>query len=416
MNHTKRHAPVTVAAIGVVAATTLSGGGVQAGEWDFSAEVAGETRYFIDRPQFADQKDTRLSPSISVELEGVYETDSGDDRFTITPFARLDADDDNRTHFDLRAANWLHFGDGWDLVVGLDKVFWGVTESRHLVDIINQDDAVEDIDGEDKLGQPMVNLNVEIEDLGFLDGSTASLFVLPGFRKRTFVDDDARLRGPLPVSDDATFDSGAEERHVDFAARWIQTFDDLDVGISHFHGTSREPRLIPRTTNAGTTELVQQYDQIDQTGLDLQLTTDATLWKFEGITRSGHGDRFFAFVGGFEHTLFGVFDSDADLGLLAEYLYDDRDTARAPFVLADDDVFVGARLALNDEPDTQALAGAIIDTNTQSMLWSLEAERRIGADWRAEVEARLFTNVSSDDEAAGFRDDGFLTLRLTRFF
>ena len=415
MSHSPRGL-VPAAATLSVAAATLTTNPAAAGEWDFQAEVAGELRTFVEAPQFDQQEDTRLSPSVAVELEWVYETDSGDDRFTLTPFARLDADDDKRTHADLRAANWLHFGDGWDLVVGLDKVFWGVTESRHLVDIVNQDDAVEDIDGEDKLGQPMINLNVEIEDLGILDGSTASLFVLPGFRKRTFVDDDARLRGPLPISDDAQFESGARERHVDFAARWTQTFDDLDVGISHFHGTSREPRLVPRTTDAGNTELVPFYDQIDQTGLDLQLTTDATLWKFEGISRSGHGDQFFAFVGGFEHTLFGVFESDADLGLLAEYLWDDRDPADAPPALTDNDVFLGTRLALNDEPDTQALAGTIVDVETGSMLWTLEAERRIGADWRAEVEARLFANVSSDDEAAGFRDDGFVTFRLTRFF
>ncbi len=387
-----------------------------AGELDVTGSVAGEVRAFPDSPQFSGQRDTTISPSVAVEVEAVYDTESGDDRFTLTPFFRVDAHDDNRTHGDLRAANWLHLGDGWDLVVGLDKVFWGVTESRHLVDIINQDDAVEDIDGEDKLGQPMVNLNLEIDDGPVVAGSTLSLFALPGFRKRTFVDDDARFRGPLPIADDATFESGAKERHVDVAARWTQTFDDLDIGISHFHGTSREARLLPRTTNAGTVELVPQYDQIDETGLTLQLTGDATLWKLEAMTRSGHGDRFYAVVAGFEHTLFGVFDTAADLGLLAEYQYDGRDTTRAPFVVADDDIFVGARLALNDEPDTQALAGAVIDKDTQSTLFLLEAERRVGDDWRAEVEARLFMNVSSDDEAAGFKDDSVLTFRLTRFF
>ena len=44
------------------------------------------------------------------------------------------------------------------LLVGAAKVFWGTAESRHLVDIINQTDAVEDIDEEDKLGQPMVKV------------------------------------------------------------------------------------------------------------------------------------------------------------------------------------------------------------------------------------------------------------------
>ncbi len=35
-------------------------------------------------------------------------------------------------------------------------MYWGVAESNHLVDIINQTDAVESFDGEEKLGQPMV--------------------------------------------------------------------------------------------------------------------------------------------------------------------------------------------------------------------------------------------------------------------
>ena len=45
--------------------------------------------------------------------------------------------------------------------MGIDKVFWGVIESRHLVDYINQTDGVEDVDGEDKLGQPMINLGLQ---------------------------------------------------------------------------------------------------------------------------------------------------------------------------------------------------------------------------------------------------------------
>ncbi|NIP75689.1 MAG: hypothetical protein GTN90_06820, partial [Xanthomonadales bacterium] len=114
-----------------------------------------------------------------------------------------DATQSGRSHADLREANWLRIGDGWDLVAGIDKVFWGVTESRHLVDIVNQDDRVEDIDGEDKLGQPMLNLNL------LRDWGTVSLFVLPGFRERAFPDRGDRLRGSLPVAEgDATFDSG----------------------------------------------------------------------------------------------------------------------------------------------------------------------------------------------------------------
>ncbi len=389
----------------------LAGGAALAGEWDFSASLAGEFRAFPYNAAFREQDDATISPSFSLEPEVVYEWNGGDDRLTFIPFLRWDADDGNRTHGDLREANWLHQADDWDLVIGVDKVFWGVTESRHLVDIINQDDAVEDIDGEDKLGQPMVNLNL------LRDWGTASVYVLPGFRQRTFPDDDARLRGPLPIDDDnPTYDSGAEDRHVDLAVRWAHTIGDWDIGLAHFRGTSREPRLIPRIDAGGRTVLTPQYDQIDQTSLDLQLTTDAWLWKLEAMTRSGHGDRFLAAVGGFEYTLFGVLETNADLGLLAEFLYDGREDDTAPGTSADDDIFVGARLALNDEQDSVVLAGAIVDRTSQATLFFVEAERRLGDSWKIELEGRFFLNVPGDDPFAGIRDDDVVTLRLTKFF
>ncbi|MHA1600928.1 MAG: hypothetical protein ACTSW2_08880 [Alphaproteobacteria bacterium] len=380
------------------------------GELSWSVDVASELRIFPNRPAFPRQDGNALVPSISVEPEVIYEWNGRNDRFTFVPFARLDAGDDARTHVDVREANWLHLGEDWDLVAGIAKVYWGVTESRHLVNIINQTDGVEDIDDEDKLGQPMVNVNL-IRDWG-----TFGVFVLPGFRERTFPNVDARLGGPLRIDDgNATYDSSAEEGHVDFVARWRKTFGNWDVGLSEFVGTSREPRLIPGTLN-GESVLVPHYDQIDQTGLDVQFTGDATLWKLEAITRGGHGDRFFAAVGGLEHTIFGAFDTNADIGLLAEYLYDGRDAAGAPATSADDDIFLATRLTLNDEQDTALLAGVIVDRDTQATLLSIEAERRLGDSWKLELEGRLFLNIPSNDPLAAVRRDDFITLRLTRYF
>ena len=85
--------------------------------------------------------------------------------------------DDQRTHADLREAYWAWQDDEYELIVGVDKVFWGVAESRHLVDIINQTDLVEDLDEEDKLGQPMVNVSVQ-RDWGRL-----GFYLLPYFGK-----------------------------------------------------------------------------------------------------------------------------------------------------------------------------------------------------------------------------------------
>ena len=139
--------------------------------------------------------------------------------FELILFGRVDQHDRNRTHGDIREAFFELFFDEWTLGFGIHKVFWGVTESRHLVDIINQTDLVENTDGEDKLGQPMLNLAL-IGDYGTVD-----LFVLPYFRERTFAGADGRP-GRWRVADElAVFGS--------VNARFLRPVLDED---SPFHG------------------------------------------------------------------------------------------------------------------------------------------------------------------------------------
>lgn len=385
----------------------FAAGSASAGEWDFQASVAPELRMFPSSSDFGNEDS--FSPSLSLEAEIVYDTESGDDRFVFKPFARVDADDGNRSLFDIREAHWLRFGDGWDSVVGISKVFWGVTESVHLVDIVNQTDVAADLDGEDKLGQPMLNAN------WYADWGTLSVFAMTGFRERIFPDEDARFATPLPIREsDTAYDSSLERLQPDIAIRYSQFFGEVDLGISHFYGTSREARLIPKVGGSGPF-LSPRYDVINQTGLDIQLTRDATLYKLEAISRFGHGDWFAALVGGLEHTLYQIADTNADLGLLAEYQFDDRDDS-APLVTSDNDIFTGARLTLNDVQDTALLAGTVIDTSNGSTSAFIEAERRIGDDWKAEIESRLFLVSNENDPTGQLRDDDLITLRLTRYF
>jgi len=381
-----------------------------AGQWDFDGQASLETRYFPYAPEFPSQKNSPLSPSVTLEPEFVYELDNGNDRFTFMSFARLDADDKKRTHADLRELSWLHLGSSWDMTTGISKVYWGVTESAHLVDIINQTDAVEDITGEDKLGQPMVNLNIE------QDWGTLNLFVLPGFRERTFTANNARLHGPLPVdSAHATFESGKKARHIDFATRWSQTFGDVDLAISQFIGTSREPRLIPQLKNSQLI-LVPHYDLISQTGVEFQWTTENTLWKAEGISRMGQGKQFFATATGFEHTFYDLAERNIDIGVLLEYLYDGRDVNLAPVSIANHDIFAGFRITLNDTQDTAILFGTMYDHHTKAAFINLEAERRLTNQLKLKLNSRFITNVPSQDPLAYFRNDDFLELKLHWFF
>ena len=260
--------------------------------------MAVEGRLFANSPNFPDQK--RHNASVALQPEYYNEWDGGRS-FTFVPFFRLDSADSERTHFDIRELFGLWVFETWELGVGIRKVFWGVTESQHLVDIINQTDSVESTDGEEKLGQPMLNISLP------RDWGTIDLLIMPYFRERTFIGRKGRLRTSLIVdSDQATFENGAEEYHLDVAVRYSHTIGDWDIGVSHFRGTGRDPTLLSGTDSAGNSVWVPFYEQINQTGLDLQLITGEWLWKSETIYRSGQGDSFFALTGGFEYTFVGI--------------------------------------------------------------------------------------------------------------
>jgi len=377
---------------------------------EFSGFIAGDLRIFSENGLLEDQSDARLNPSFVIQPEWSAEWNGGDDRLDFIPFFRADFQDEERTHADIRELKYLHVDDGWDVTIGLDKVFWGVMEARHLVDIINQTDNVEDVDGEDKLGQPMINVGVQ-RDFGDIN-----FFVLPYFREQTFAGLDGRLRAPLDVDTDrANYDSDLEEFHPDFAVRYATVMGDWDLGFAHFYGTGREPRLVAELGGTGDLVLVPHYDLINQTSMDVQATIEEWLWKFEAIYRTGQGDDFEAMSAGLEYTFFGLIQDVGDLGVLVEYHHDGRDGS-APATIFDHDVFFGLRAALNDEDDTSILGGIILDTETQAQVFTLEASKRLNDHLTFEGELRIYSNQSDTDPLYSARDDDHLQLRLSYYF
>jgi len=371
---------------------------------ELTGSVSVEGRVFLNNETLPNQ-DRGDGFSLVLEPEYYHVWNSEKDTFTFAPFLHLDQVDSDRTHADIRQLDWVHVADSWETQVGISKVFWGVAESNHLVDIINQTDAVESVDGEDKLGQPMVQVAL------MKDWGTLRMFALPYFRERTFAGVEGRLRNALVVdTDNPVYEDNLKERHLDTAVRYENTFADWDVGVAHFSGTSRAPVLVAGVNAGGDNVLIPYYTQIDQTSADVQYTTDSWLWKFEGLTRGGQGERFNAMVGGFEYTFYGVNETDVDVGFLAEYHKDDRGIL-APRTIFDDDLFIASRLVMNDVPDTQLLAGLMVDRLTKARSYSVEASRRIGDRWKAELEGRFFAG-----HASPFRQEDFVLLRLARFF
>ncbi|MBN48885.1 MAG: hypothetical protein CMN85_05035 [Spongiibacteraceae bacterium] len=417
-------------------------------ETDLQFELRGYTQDAAQDQQKDFQASMALSPEWYIEWGG------GDNSLTATAFGRVDSADDERSHADFRELHWQGVRGPWEVRFGISRVFWGRTELLHLVDTINQDDALENIDGEDKLGQPMLRLNYVAEN-----GGSTRLFILPYFRERQFAGEEGRLRPPVVVDDsNPLYESGAGQQHVDWALRYQGWLGGLDYGVAWFSGTQRDPKFIAGdiVINPGSTALAPPaagviqlaamnsnlltpasgellslrpfYGQMDQFSIDAQYTGGSWLWKLEALWRDEFNrrgaatspeirsrERYTAATAGLEYSFYGVFDSASDIGVLVEYLWDERGLNRGSGF--QDDVFIGARWAANDAWDSALLAGAVFDLEVESQFYSIEYSRRLSGSSKLSLEARVFHNIApADSNFFAVRFDDYLQLEYNWYF
>lgn len=373
-------------------------------QWDIRGNVSLQAQWF---PNESNHSATQTS-NLSLSTETEFFRDIGDNAsLTITPFARIDQRDEERSHVDLREFTYAWFSDNWEARLGLGKVFWGVAESSNPVDVINQFDSIENDDSSAKLGQPMINLLL-LRDWGEID-----LYLLPGFRERTFPGADGRPRPATVVDiDDAQFESSQEERHIDFAGRVSGAVDAWDWGLHLFHGTARTPEF---RFNPDNQRIVPFYYQNTQVGLDVQATLESWLLKAEIVYRRGDEiENHSAWVSGFEYSFYDLRGSGADIGLVTEWLYDDRaERSGQPF---QNDALIGLRMALNDEQSLEGLLGVISDLDGGGQLISLEGSRRFGSNVKASLQFNLFNHVNDDQSLQQLSDEDNLQIDIAYFF
>jgi len=377
---------------------------------EFFGSVGIESRYFNQMPFYPEQRSLNNSVSLELEYFNDWSNETGTQYSVLfKPFFRLDSVDSERSHFDIRELLWVARKDNVTLKAGFGKVFWGATEFYHLVDTINQTDLAEAPDGESKLGQPMITVSAQ-SSLG-----ETEFFLLPGFRERTFPDGKGRFRSfPILNADRPIYESKDEDQHVDWALRWSQSIGRFDVGVSYFNGTDRNPLFVVDEETLPDVQLRPFYAQIAQTSVDIQATLGNWLWKLEALHSRRRGDSYAASTGGFEYSFVGVLNSRNDLGVVLEYMYDERGNDANHF--QQDDIALGLRLALNDEQSTEFLMGFIQDQESDAEVWNLEFSRRLAQDWKLNLEGSVFRNIPDDDVLFGFRQDDYLGLELNRYF
>lgn len=435
-------------------------------EIDMSGKAGVQGQFFSHAPTHQEQDTNTASVFLSPEFSYAFEDNS--DLITVGLHGRLDATDKERTHADIRELNYLKVAESgnWELKTGISTVFWGVAEGQNLVDVINQKDSLEGVATDEKLGQPMVQLTL-LDTQAFLpeqDWGTLDLFVLPYFRKAAFPGKNGRFRPPIPVSNTrAFFESSQKENHIDYAGRWSHAIGPVDIGLSYFKGTNRTPSLVvelspqilgTNTFRIPTGDVVPYYAQLEQFGLDIQISAEGFLFKLEAVNRNTNENFFLnpetgkpvskldiascrnlpntlrcpisnqikdthytAYTVGGEYTFGDIAGSGIDVSLIAEYNKDSRNK-ETNLALLQNDVLLGTRLALNNANSTTGLFGLIRDLDYQSIIASAELETRLSNDISASIEHRSFITQenSKDPVLSQIENDDFTKISVEYFF
>ena len=105
--------------------------GAQASSITLSGNGSYESRFFLKEgfsgTSYLLTNSTSFSPELYMSWENEKHT------FLVSPFLRIDQEDPDRTHFDLREFTYSYNKYDWELRLGVRKIFWGVAESNHLV-------------------------------------------------------------------------------------------------------------------------------------------------------------------------------------------------------------------------------------------------------------------------------------------
>ncbi|PCJ28784.1 MAG: hypothetical protein COA97_00130 [Flavobacteriales bacterium] len=368
---------------------------------EISGNIRGDYRFYPDDALYPNQEQEYFSAIFNPEF--YISWDKGNQLIQFKGFARLNQYDNKQSHWDIRELYYQKVFKKWEFSLGAKQLYWGFTESNHLANIINQDDVLEGSDIKNKLGQPMAHLSFSPK-WGIID-----LMVMPYFRTLQFPGIRGRGRPPFILDNNNTvYESEMEEYNPDLAIRWSHSIKSVDLGISHFYGTSRLPFIAP----IDSTNFSLVYELINQTGLELQATTGSMLWKLEAIYRISERKTIKATTIGGEYTFSNVFKSD--IGILVEYTYDDRGNESINGL--DDDFFFGLRLALNDKQSTAFLGGFNLDRKKGTLTYFAEANRRLGDSWKISVKTLGFENIDNTDFIYLLRNDGFIEVSLAKYF
>jgi hypothetical protein len=364
--------------------------------------------YFPESPQFEDQSGSRTQGSVWGKLDGFYRLDDSltldvDLRGSWTPEAQ------ERAFGDVEKGILEYKAESWGLRAGVLNERWGVMTVEQIADIVNQRDYVSNYRGRDRLGQPGLAWQY------YGDSWSATVIAATYKRERRLARGLDRFRNTGLGYTDAEFDEGRWSP-PDLGLRLFKGLGDLELELTYFHGTAREPLLLPTFVEDGSLALTPTYRQMRQGGIAARYVLGDFVFRGEGYLRDMDGVPTYGGLAlGVERVLYRVFGGVEDLLIYVEGYYDDR-PSEAPPTLFDNDLVIGLRLNANDAKGTELWLQMIVDYETGSNLIEVEAKRRLTDSLVARVELVAPVNVEDDSVLSGFERDSRLTASITFYF
>lgn len=366
---------------------------------ELTASLAIDARWFPEKGLLATQRE--LYPGLVGEVRSTGELKGGRHRWVAALFGRTETGNSDRTHLEVREAAWTYDAVRWRIQGGILQRSWGVAESNPLVDIVNQRDLLETPDIHAKLGQPGLSWAVESGNAGF------ELLGLTLHRPRAFESSAGRFHAS-GVASTPTYEGEGGPRRIDLAGRGTIRSGGLDLGVTLFHGTSREPVFlrdgVPRP----------YYRLRTQLGIEAQMVLGAALLKVELVRRAEADTLTTAAVLGGEYTIGNVAGSGGDLVVIAEASWDER--GRWTPTGLDRDLFLAMRWSPNDAASTDLTIAGMFDQVVGHQITRIEARRRWREHWKLTTELYLISRQRPSDAGYAVRRDSYVRVSAARHF
>jgi hypothetical protein len=371
-----------------------------------SGSITVRADYYPESPHFPGQAGAGTQGSGLVNLKGFYQI--GD---ALSVDAKLRAawtpQGQEAMFADVEKAALGYQTGAWAIRAGVLDERWGVMTVEPISDVVNQRDFVSNYRGRDRLGQPGAALQY------FGDAWSLTLIAATWKRERRLARGQDRFRNTALAYTAPEFEKG-QWSPADLGARFFTSVGELELELTYFRGTAREPLLVPTLFDDGSVALTPTYRQMDQGGLAARYVIGDFVLRGEGYVRSENGT-FGGAALGIERVFYRTFGGVADFIVYLEGYYDSRpeDTMPTPF---DHDLAIGLRLLTNDAKGTALWLQTIYDPETTANLVEFEARRRLNDSSLGKFTVVTPVNAADDPALAGFQRDTQVTISVEVFF